>query len=322
MADSTESTGNTTVILGRIPERFVDSDKYTDSLLAVSLPDGTVGQILMRNGKAFLYGHYGEEEINAFKDDEGLWKSNFVVTNSFEVDGDFIFGGESQKIYAPFLTPGILYVNEDHELCTSVEDETEDILQADNYEYRPTFVKSVSGAVKSQPFTDSGMTYNPFTKTLTIENQVTTKEVYSETELTVMSGSELDVSSETTRFTGTTAQFNNDTVKIANELIIGDAISIHSGGPTYSRDVGTFTTDVDTMPTFTIESTSSEYSGINFTGDTINVWSAGDDSLVNFYDEGSISNGPIAKIDGTGNYCQYVGGTMTSLVTLIESNSI
>lgn len=315
MADTDKllhSTENTTLILGRIPERFAEFNRFTDSLMAVSLPDGTVGQILMRNGKAFLYGHYGEEEVNSFKDDEGKWRSNFVVTNSFEIDGDFIFGGEKQHIYAPFLTPGIVYINEDHELCTSVEDEVEGILQADNYDYRPTFVKSVSGVAKSQLFTDSGMTYNPFTKNLKVAKQVTTLKVYSETELTLMSTNVLDITSQLIRLNGIT--------KVEDEIIIGGVISIHKGKPRYTTNSeGDLSTTMDKEPAWSIESIASEFAGMNFNGDTINVWSAGDDGIINFYDEDNISGGPVARIGDAGEYYRkgVKTGKLTSLLDLV-----
>lgn len=315
MADTDKllhSTENTTLILGRIPERFAEFNRFTDSLMAVSLPDGTVGQILMRNGKAFLYGHYGEEEVNSFKDDEGKWRSNFVVTNSFEVDGDFIFGGEKQHIYAPFLTPGIVYINEDHELCTSVEDGVEDILQADNYDYRLTFVKSVSGVAKSQPFTDSGMTYNPFTKNLKVAKQVTTLKVYSETELTLMSTNVLDITSQLIRLNGIT--------KVEDEIIIGGVISIHKGKPKYlTNSEGDLSTEMESDSAWSIESIASEFAGMNFNGDTINVWSAGDDGIINFYDEDNISDGPVARIGDAGEYYRkgVKTGKLTSLLDLV-----
>lgn len=272
---------NTNIILGRVTERF-EKGKFTDSLLAVTLPDGTIGQILMKNGKAFLYSKDGSPELNAYKDNEGNWTSNFTITGSLELKGDLVASGKDSKLLFPDLKPGALYINADHKLSTSVEDDLTDIDESEsNFDYRPLFVKS--GTNQTKKFTDDGFLYNPFKNELTIKNSIKTPKIYNENEILVKSEKTLDLEGKNIRVQSTQSNIQSPNITI-NEVKIQKFPS--NGDIVTNQKQSAFTLELDNQ----------NKSGICFNEQNVTIYSSHNENLIHFFSDKLVS---FIKNDGS-----------------------
>lgn len=159
-----------TIVLGRLPERL-NKYKNNDAFMCIALPDGSTGQILMRNGKAILYSKDGEIDLDAFKDKYGNYISNFVITGSLQIEGSFI-AQDTAKLYFPNLKSGIMFLDENNQIKTTelFNKDFSDLDETKDFEYNITFTNSKSPLAKIQQFVDNALTYNPGKNILSVKN--------------------------------------------------------------------------------------------------------------------------------------------------------
>ena len=164
-----------TIVLGRLPERL-NKYKNNDAFMCIVLPDGSTGQILLKNGKAVLYSKDGEIDLDGYKDKYGNYTSNFMITGSLQFDGDLIANNEKAKLYFPNIKHGLMYLDENHVVrSTELLEKSFDKVVEKNIEYHIPMINLKSPTAKVKQFVDDNFVFVPESETLKIKNFVTEK---------------------------------------------------------------------------------------------------------------------------------------------------